>query len=146
MVEKNNADNKKKILFLCTHNAARSQMAEGFINALFRDRYLAFSAGNEPTEVHPCTVTVMAEVGIDISTQRAKSLEVFDEPSFDYVVTLCANASEACPIFPGGATYLHNPFDDPSLLVGPSREQCALFRHVRDKIRDWIEATFAHYP
>jgi len=135
-------DHKKKILFLCTHNAARSQMAEGFVNALCGDRYVAFSAGVEPTEVHPCTVTVMAEAGIDISTHRAKSLEVFDDTSFDYVVTLCANAREACPIFPGGATYLHQPFEDPFVVAGPSKEQCTLFRHVRDKIRDWIESTF----
>ncbi|MEI7827585.1 MAG: arsenate reductase ArsC, partial [Euryarchaeota archaeon] len=78
--------NKQTILFLCTHNAARSQMAEGFVNAHFGNRYVARSAGSEPTELHPCTVEVMTELGIDISTQRAKSLNEFDDTQFDYVV------------------------------------------------------------
>lgn len=136
-------ESKKKILFLCTHNAARSQMAEGFVNALYGDRYEAYSAGNEPTEVHPCAITVMAEVGIDISTHRAKSLDEFDDAPFNCVVTMCADVQENCPIFPGGATYLHHPFNDPVSVTRSDREHCAPFRHVRDKIRDWIETTFA---
>jgi arsenate reductase len=112
---------KKKILFLCTHNAARSQMAEGFVNARYGDRYEAYSAGSEPTEVHRCAVAVMAEVGIDISAHRAKSLDVFDDASFDYIVTMCADAQENCPIFPGGTAYLHHAFADPLLpLVADS--------------------------
>lgn len=142
MVEKNNAYNKKKILFLCTHNAARSQMAEGLVNALYGDRYEARSAGNEPTEVHPCTATVMGEVGIDISAQRAKSLDEFDDALFEYVVTMCADAQENCPIFPGGVTYLHHAFDDPFSDVGPEGAPCTSFRHVRDEIRGWIDVTF----
>ena len=129
-------------MFLCTHNAARSQMAEGFVNALYGDRYNAYSAGPEPTKVHPCAIAVMAEVGIDISTQRAKSVDVFDNVSIDYVVTMCADAQENCPIFPGGATYLRQPFDDPVLVPGSDIEQCAQFRSARDKIRVWIDATF----
>ena len=134
---------KKKILFLCTHNAARSQMAEGLVNALYGDRYEACSAGPEPTKVHPCAIAVMAEAGIDISTHRAKSLDVFDNVSVDYVVTMCADVQENCPIFPGGATYLHHPFDDPVVVPGSDNEQCAQFRNARDKIRAWIDATFA---
>jgi arsenate reductase len=85
----------------------------------------------------------MTEVGIDISAQRAKSVDVFDQVSVDYVVTMCADAQENCPIFPGGATYLHHPFDDPVVVTGSDSEQCAQFRRARDKIREWIDATFA---
>ena len=131
----------KKILFLCTHNAARSQMAEGFVNARYGDRYEAYSAGSEPTEVHRCAVAVMAEVGIDISAHRAKSLDVFNDASFDYVVTMCADAQENCPIFPGG-TYLHHAFADPFLSIVADSDSCASFRHVRQQIREWIEETF----
>jgi len=133
---------RKKILFLCTHNAARSQMAEGFINARYGDRYKAYSAGNEPKEVQPCAISVMAEVGINISGYRAKSLDIFGEASFDYVVTMCADAQENCPIFPGGAEYLHHAFDDPVPVSGS--DQCASFRQVRDRIKEWIESTFIH--
>ena len=133
---------KKKILFLCTHNAARSQMAESFINALYTDQYLAFSAGSEPTDVHPCAIAVMAEEGIDIASQRAKSLEEYDNASFDYVVTMCADAQENCPIFPGGVEYLHNPFTNPRSAPGSGSDQCASFRHVRDKIKEWLEEIF----
>src|SRR5665647_1568366 len=90
---------KRKILFLCTHNAARSQMAEGFVNAQYGDRYEGYSARNEPTEVHPCAVSVMAEAGIDISAYRAKSLDVFDEASFDFVVTCLLTPRRIAPSF-----------------------------------------------
>jgi arsenate reductase len=132
---------KKKILFLCTHNAARSQMAEGFVNATFADRYEAHSAGNEPTEVHPCAIEVMAEEGIDIASQRAKSLNEFDDMYFDYVVTLCAD-NQDCPIFPGGETYLQNAFPDPG-SARAEEENCGHFRRVRDQIKAWIKETFA---
>lgn len=134
--------NKQTILFLCTHNAARSQMAEGFVNAHFGNRYVARSAGSEPTELHPCAVEVMTELGIDISTQRAKSLNEFDDTQFDYVVTMCADAQENCPIFPGGATYLHHPFVDPEAVAESGAEHCAYFRYVRDRIEEWIETKF----
>ncbi len=132
---------KQKILFLCTHNAARSQMAEGIINAWHADRYEAQSAGNEPTEVHSCAIEVMAELGIDISSHRAKSLDEFDEMTFDYVVTLCADAQENCPIFPGGEEYLHHAFDDPVPDAGEGTP-CASFRRVRDRLREWLDLTF----
>ena len=139
---------KKKILFLCTHNAARSQMAEGFINALYSDRYEAYSAGSEPTEVHSCAIEVMAEKGIDIASQRAKPLDEYVDASFDYVVTMCADAQERCPIFPGaifpgGIEYIHHAFEDPLSDAGSDSEHCAPFRNARDKIRDWIATTFA---
>jgi len=89
---------------------------------------------------------VMAELSIDISRQRAKSLSELDDTPFDYVVAMCADAAENCPIFPGGATYFHHPFDDPAAGAGSSPEQCAPFRYVRDRIGDWIEATFSHHP
>ena len=133
---------KKKILFLCTHNAARSQMAEGFVNALYGDRYEAHSAGNEPTELHPCAITVMAEVGIDIASQRAKSLDELDDMSFDYVVTLCADNQENCPIFPGGETYLQHAFPDP-MPARAEEQTCGRFRRVRDQIKAWLKETFS---
>ncbi|MGZ4904508.1 MAG: arsenate reductase ArsC [Halobacteriota archaeon] len=132
----------KKLLFLCTHNAARSQMAEGFVNARYRDRYEAYSAGNEPTEVHPCAIEAMTEVGIDISAQRAKSVDEFADASFDYVVTMCADATESCPIFPGGGEYLEHAFPDPVSAKIDERDRCKPFRLVRDQITEWLAATF----
>ncbi len=132
----------KTILFLCTHNAARSQMAEGLINARHHDRYKAYSAGNEPTAVHACAVTVMAEVGIDISAQRAKSLDEFTDMTFDYVVTMCADAAANCPIFPGGVEYLDHAFPDPVTAAADESDRCEPFREVRNEIWDWIGTTF----
>jgi len=137
----------KTILFLCTHNAARSQMAEGVINAWYSDRYEAYSAGSEPTDVHPCAVEAMAEVGIDISAQHAKPLDVYRDASFDYVATMCPEAQQRCPIFPGavipgGVTHIHHGFDDPLLEVGPEGAPCTPFLRVRDEIYQWIKATF----
>ena len=133
---------KKKILFLCTHNAARSQMAEGFVNSRYNDHYEAFSAGNAPTRVHLCTVKVMAEEGIDISEQHAKSLDEFHDVSFDYVVTLCADTTESCPIFPGGKTYLQRAFSNPVPTSAEERENCEPFQRVRAQIKEWLEQTF----
>ncbi len=132
---------KKKTLFLCTHNAARSQMAEGFVNSRYSDHYEAFSAGNAPTRVHPCTVNVMAEEGIDISEHRAKSLDEFHDVSFDYVVTLCADATESCPIFPGGKTYIQRAFPNP-VPTREERESCEPFQRVRVQIKEWLEQMF----
>jgi arsenate reductase len=130
-------DDKKKILFLCTHNAARSQMAEGFINALYSNRYEAYSAGSEPTEVHSCAVEVMAEKGIDIAAQRAKPLDEYVDTSFNYVVTVCADAQERCPIFPGaiipgGTEYIHHAFDYP---LSDARAQGAPFTSSTSALR-----------
>ena len=90
----------KRVLFICTHNSARSQMAEGFLNALYGDRYKGYSAGIEPTKVNPYVIKAMAEMGIDFSKQRSKGLEEFRDQNFDYVVTVCDHAKEACPFFP----------------------------------------------
>jgi len=116
-------------------------MAEGFINAWHADQYEAQSAGNDPPSVHLCAIEVMAELGIGISSHRAKSLDEFDDLTFDYVVTLCADAQENCPIFPGGKEYLHRAFDDP-LPDGGEGTPCATFRRVRDQLREWLESTF----
>lgn len=132
----------KKILFLCTHNAARSQIAEGLVKARYGDRYEAHSAGSEPTSVHPCAVKAMAEVGIDISTQRAKSVDEFSNESFDYVVTMCADATQSCPIFPGGVEYVEQAFPDPVSAKTDEQDLCKPFRDVRDAIGSWIEGTF----
>ena len=100
---------KNKVLFICTHNSARSHMAEGFLNALYGERYEAYSAGIEPTEVNPHVVTVMAEFGIDISTHRSKNINEFQGTHFDYVVTVCDHAKEVYPVFPRD-TVLHHSF------------------------------------
>ncbi len=136
------AHNKKRILFLCTNNAARSQMAEGFINAMYNEHYAAYSAGNVPTSVHPCAIHVMEEVGVDISAQHAKSLEHFEGMRFDYVVTLCADAEESCPVFPGGEVYLQHAFPNPVSANEDDSNNCEPFREARDHIREWLEATF----
>jgi len=133
---------KKKVLFICTHNSARSQMAEGILQTLYGDRYEAYSAGTQPTKVNPYAIKVMSEIGIDISNHRSKSAEEFRGKEFDYVVTVCDNAKEACPFFPGGKTYLHKGFKDPSEFKGNENEIVAEFRRVRDEIKRWIEETF----
>ena len=139
-----NTDAKKKVLFICTHNAARSQMAEGFVRAFYNDCYEAYSADTEPTRVHPYAIIVMREAGVDISTYHSKSLEEFDGQQFDYVVTLCADAQDACPIFLGGGTHLHHAFDDPAQVKKAATETdvCSQFRTVRDQLKAWIDATF----
>jgi arsenate reductase (thioredoxin) len=133
---------KKKVLFICTHNAARSQMAEGLLRSLYRDRYEAYSAGTQPLRVNPYAIKVMAEIGIDISSHHSKSLDVFQGVTFDSVVTVCNQAKEACPFFRGGKEYIHKDFEDPSQFEGEEGSKLAIFRHVRDKIKDWIKETF----
>ena len=133
---------KKKILFICTHNSARSQMAEGIIKALYSDRYDAYSAGTTPTDVNPHAVKVMAEIGIDISTHIAKSVEEFHGKEFDYVITVCDRAKESCPFFPGAKKYIHKAFDNPADFTDTEDEILASFRSLRDKVKEWIEETF----
>lgn len=134
---------KKRILFICTHNSARSQMAEGLVNALYRDRFEAFSAGTEPTGVRPAAVLVMAEIGIDISRHKAKKADEFIHQRFDTVMTVCDNAQRGCPFFPGGKRYLHRGFDDPAACAGTEDEVLACFRKSRDEIRAWLEEILA---
>jgi arsenate reductase len=135
-------ETKLSVLFLCTHNSARSQMAEGLLRALRGDRYEVHSAGTEPDGVNPYAVRVMAEIGMDIGNHRSKHVDEFRETAFDYVVTVCDNAKEACPFFPGAKKTIHKSFEDPSAFAGGTEDILAGFRRVRDQIRDWIEKKF----
>ena len=131
---------KSRVLFLCTHNSARSQMAEGLLRHLAGDRFEAMSAGTEATRVRPLAVRAMEEIGIDISGQESKTLDRYLEESFDYVITVCDDANEACPFFPGAANRLHWSFEDPSKAEGSEEERLAVFGRVRDGIRDRVQA------
>ena len=127
-----------RVLFLCTQNSCRSQMAEGWARALHPDALIAASAGSRPAGVHPLAVRVMAEAGVDISQQRAKSVEEFLREPLDWVVTLCDGARESCPVFPGPVRRLHEDFPDPAEAAGSPEEVLAEFRSVRDAIRDFV--------
>lgn len=132
-----------RVLFLCTHNSSRSQMAEGFLRTRGGGRYAAFSAGTHPRVVHPLAVLAMAELGIDISAgagHRAKSLDEFNGQTFDLVVTVCDDAAEACPFFPGARQQEHWSFPDPSAATGTEAERLDAFRRVRDAIGARIDA------
>jgi arsenate reductase len=133
---------KKSVLFICTHNAARSQMAEALLNKLYGDRYTAFSAGTDPTQVDPLVVLVMREIGIDISSNQSKSLNIFQDVTLDYAITLCDQAKESCPYFPGGRSQLHRGFPDPSVFEGNPEDVINEYRRIRDEIKDWIEKEF----
>ncbi len=133
---------KKKVLFLCTHNASRSQMAEAFLNHLYGESYEAFSAGTHPTQVHPLAKVVMQESGIDLSSHSSKPIETFKGEEFDYVITLCDKAKEECPFFPGGKRVMHRNFKSPIAKEAHQEEAIEDFRRVRDEIRNWIEAHF----
>lgn len=132
---------KEQVLFLCTHNSARSQMAEGLLRHLADDRFEAFSAGTEATHVRPLAIRAMREMGIDISAQESKTLDQFLGEPFDAVVTVCDQAAEACPVFPGAKRRLHWSFPDPSKAQGSEEEQLTVYRTVRDDIRQHIEQT-----
>jgi arsenate reductase len=126
--------NKKRILFLCTGNSARSQMAEGLLRYEAGDRFEIASAGTNPTHLRPEAVSVMNELGIDISKQWSKSEDEFTGQEFDYVITVCDNAREQCPVFPGHARHLHWSFEDPAEAKGADEDRKASFRKVRDQI------------
>jgi arsenate reductase len=128
----------KTVLFICTHNSARSQMAEGLVNALYSKVLMAKSAGTIPSKVHPLAIKAMAEMGIDISKQRSKGLEEFEGQEFDYVVMVCSNAAETCPFFPGGKEQIHHGFDDPAEVNGSEKVRLQAFRRSRDEINKWI--------
>jgi arsenate reductase len=131
---------KARVLFLCTHNSARSQMAEGLLRHLAGDRFEAMSAGTEATHVRPLAVRAMEEVGVDISGQESKTLERYLSEPFDHVITVCDDANEACPFFPGAANRLHWSFEDPSKAEGSEEDRLSVFRSVRDRIRERIES------
>jgi arsenate reductase len=133
---------KKSVLFLCTHNAARSQMAEAILNKLYGNRYTAFSAGTDPTQIDPLVVLVMSEIDIDVSNYRSKGLNIFKDLTLDYVITLCDQAKESCPYFPGGNLHLHRGFSDPSEFKGKSEDVINGYRRIRDEIKNWIEKEF----
>jgi arsenate reductase len=134
-----NAASRRRILFLCTHNSARSQMAEGLLRHLASDRYEAHSAGTEASLVRPLAIRAMAELGVDISGQNSKTLERYLGEHFDAVITVCDQANEACPVFPGARRRLHWSFPDPSKATGTEAEQLGVYRAVRDAIRSRIE-------
>jgi arsenate reductase (thioredoxin) len=131
---------KTRILFLCTHNSARSQMAEGMMRDLAGDRFEAFSAGTEATRVGPLAIRAMDELGVDISGQESKTLDRYLGEPFDYVITVCDDANEACPFFPGARSRLHWSLEDPSKAEGSEEERLAFFRRVRDGIEDRVRA------
>lgn len=130
---------RTRVLFLCTHNSARSQMAEGLLRHLAGDRFEAHSAGTEATHVRPLAAKAMAEIGVDISLQESKTLDRYLKEPFDYVVTVCDSANEACPVFHGARERLHWSFPDPSQATGTEEERLGVFRAVRDEIRARIE-------
>jgi arsenate reductase (thioredoxin) len=131
---------RARVLFLCTHNSARSQMAEGLLRSMAGDRFDAYSAGTEATHVRPLAMRAMDEVGVDISGQESETLDRYLDEPFQYVVTVCDDANESCPVFPGAANRLHWSFEDPSKAGGSEDERLEVFRRVRDEIRARIES------
>ena len=134
------------LLFLCTHNSARSQMAEGLLRHLAGDRFEAYSAGTEATQVRPLAIRAMAELGIEVAGQESKTLDRYLGEPFAVVVTVCDQAAEACPVFPGARQRLHWSFPDPSRATGSEAEQLAVYRRVRDAIRARIEGELLSRP
>ncbi len=136
-------EDRLKILFLCTGNSCRSQMAEGWARHLKGDRVDAFSAGIETHGLNPLAVRAMAEAGVDISRHRSKLLDELAGKEFDYVVTVCDHAHESCPLFPGSTRVIHAGFDDPPRLAAHAKseeEAMTHYRRVRDEIRDYVES------
>ena len=129
---------KPRVLFLCTANSCRSQMAEGFLRHFAGDRFEAASAGAQPTQMNPVAVRVMKERGIDISTHRSKDVEEFWKQRVSYVITVCDKAKETCPIFPFAPTSLHWSLEDPAAAQGTEAERLAVFRRVRDQIEEHV--------
>ena len=129
---------KQRALILCTGNSARSQMAEGLLRHDSGERFQVESAGTKPGSVRPEAIAVMGELGIDISTHRSKHVNEFDGQQFDFVLTVCDNAKEICPVFPARTAMIHHSFDDPAALEGSEEERLALFRRVRDEIREYL--------
>jgi len=134
--------NHKRILVLCTGNSARSQMGEGLFRHEGGAGYEVFSAGTKPSSLRQEAIAVMREVGIDISRHRSKSVDEFAGQNFDYVVTVCDNARDNCPVFPGGTARLHWSFEDPAAVEGSETERLAAFRRIRDQIHDRVRTFF----
>jgi arsenate reductase len=131
--------NKKRVLILCTGNSARSQMAEGLLREMAGERFEVKSAGIAPSSVRPEATEAMGEIGIDISGHRSKSVDEFTAQQFDYIITVCDNAKESCPVFPGTAVRIHRMFEDPPGEYEDNYEsRMRVFRRVRDEIREWL--------
>lgn len=137
-------DQPIRVLFVCTHNSARSQMAEGFLRAMAGAHFEVASAGTEAICVHPLAIRAMEEVGIDLKEHTSKTIDVFLSQPWDYVITVCDSANDRCPVFPGGTTRIHWSFDDPSQATGTDEDRLKTFRRVRDEIltrlRQWLAA------
>ncbi len=135
---------KPRVLFLCTHNSARSQMAEAFLRKYAGDHFEVYSAGLEPTPIRPQVIQVMEELGFDMSQHQSKGLDQFlGKMHFGYLITVCSDAEDKCPIFPGVSVRLHWPFPDPEEFTGTEEEKLAQFRQLRDqinqRIRSWLD-------
>jgi len=131
---------KKRILFICTHNSARSQIAEGLLKHLYGHRYEVQSAGTAPQRINPYAIEVMAELGLDISKHRSKHVDEFKERRFDLAVTVCGKAQETCPFFPAKKV-VHHSFPDPSSVTGGKDQKLFAFRKTRDDILEWIKSS-----
>lgn len=131
---------KRRVLILCTGNSARSQMAEGLLRHDAGDRFTVESAGTKPSIVRPEAIAVMKEAGIDITTHRSKHVDEFAGQEFDYVLTVCDNAKESCPVFFGKAVRLHHSFNDPAAVEGSEQKRLAAFRRVRDELRSYLRS------
>jgi arsenate reductase (thioredoxin) len=134
---------KRRVLFICTHNSARSQIAEGWLRTMGGDRFEVFSAGTEATRVRPEAIQVMAERGIDLSGQSSKTLAGFLDQPFDFAITVCDQANEACPVFTGADQRLHWSFPDPSAVAGDDATRLQAFRQARDAIEARLRAFLA---
>src|SRR5664279_291562 len=135
-MRKERAMSNKRVLILCTGNSARGQMAEGLLRHMAGEDFEVFTAGTRPVGLNPNAVAAMNEVDIDISNHRSKSVDEFAGQQFDYVITVCDNAKESCPIFPGSGARIHQSFEDPA--AAPKDQQPAAFRKVRDQISNWL--------
>ena len=131
---------KKRVLILCTGNSARSQMAEGLLRSDAGDRFTVESAGTKPGAIRPEAITVMKEIGVDITSHRSKNVDEFAGQDFDYVLTVCDNAKESCPVFFGRATRLHHSFTDPAAVEGSEGQRLNEFRRVRDELRSYLNS------
>lgn len=136
---------KKRVLFMCIHNSARSQMAEGLFRHLYGNDFDVYSAGSDPREVDPLAVECMEKIGINISKHRSKSLKEFEGQKFDFVITVCGNPYNACPFFIGGKKYFKQAFEDPSSFEGDENEKLELFIKIRDELKFWLEDLYFSY-
>ena len=137
-------DDRSSVLFVCTHNSSRSQMAEGLLRSYLGDRFLSRSAGTEPGGVNPFAIKAMEELGIDISGHTSDHVDQYANRTFDYVVTVCDHAREHCPYVPAKVKNFHHPFKDPSATTGSDEEKLEAFRRAREEIKQWILTTWGN--